>query len=166
MIDCDSYQVIINGKHFPCPVGSPDLTPIEHHNKNFKQVVRTMESEMFSLAIILFECLMLGRHPYDIVGGDDPVTNLRQGNFPYGKGNSGIPQGPWYNIWSHMPYRIKNLFIQNFTEGVTDPNKRTDAPTWHQAISIYLNEMNKGWHNKEINPTQPKSQEYRGNKTI
>ncbi|MDR1301067.1 MAG: hypothetical protein LBK43_01170, partial [Treponema sp.] len=138
MIDCDSYQVTINGKYFPCPVGSPDLTPIEHHNKNFKQVVRTVASENFSLAIILFECLMLGRHPYDIVGGDDPVTNLRQGNFPYGKDNKEIPQGPWYHIWSHIPYRIKSLFIQNFTEGVTDPNKRPGVRMWYQEISTYL----------------------------
>jgi len=165
MIDCDSYQVVINEKFFPCPVGSPDLTPIEHHNKDFKQLKRTFESENFSLSIILFECLMLGRHPYDKVGGDDPLTNLRNAYFPYGKGRGGeIPKGPWYNIWSHMSYRIKSLFIQTFTEGVKDPTKRTNINTWHQEISIYLSEMNKGWHNKEIIPNQPKAKVYRGNK--
>jgi DNA-binding helix-hairpin-helix protein with protein kinase domain len=166
MIDCDSYQVTIGNKFFPCPVGSPDLTPIEHHNKDFKKLKRSLESERFSLAIILFECLMLGRHPYDIVGGDDPVTNLRNAHFPYGRGSTGIPIGPWYNIWSHMPYRIKNLFIQNFTEGVNDPGKRSDISIWYQEISTYLSEMNRGWHNKEIIPDQPKSREYRGNKPI
>jgi len=163
MIDCDSYQIKIGEKFFPCPVGSPDLTPIEHHDKDFKKVIRTLESERFSLAIILFECLMLGRHPYDMVGGDDPVTNLRKAKFPYGTGNKGIPKGHWYNIWSHMPYRIKELFIRNFTEGVRNPDKRTDTNTWLQEISIYLNEMNKGWHNREIDPKQPKSKEYHGN---
>jgi len=165
MIDCDSYQVKIKDKFFPCPVGSPDLTPIEHHNKDFKFLKRTLASERFSLAIILFECLMLGRHPYDIVGGDDPLTNLRNAHFPYGRGNKGIPKGPWYNIWSHMPYSIKSLFIQTFKEGVNNPDKRTDVSTWYQEISRYLSEIkDKGWHNKEINPGQPKSKEYRGNR--
>jgi len=166
MIDCDSYQIMINGKHYPCPVGSPDLTPIEHHGKDFKQVVRTEESEHFSLAIIIFECLMLGRHPYDIVDGDDPVTNLRNANFPYGKGNRGIPIGPWYNIWSHMPYRIKSMLIQTFTEGVNDQQKRPTVQKWREELTIYLQEMNKGWHNKDIQPSQPKQKEYKGNRTV
>jgi DNA-binding helix-hairpin-helix protein with protein kinase domain len=166
MVDCDSYQMSIGGYNYPCPMGSPDLTPIEHHNKDFKKVVRTVHSEEFSLAITIFECLMLGRHPYDIVGGDDPVTNLRNSKFPYGKGGSGIPKGPWYNIWSHMPYRIKNLFIQTFKEGVQTLDKRTSVKNWHDEINIYLQEMNKGWHNKDIMPQQPKLKGYNGNKTI
>jgi DNA-binding helix-hairpin-helix protein with protein kinase domain len=166
MIDCDSYQISISGRNFPCPVGSSDLTPIEHHNKDFRKIIRTEQSENFSLAIIIFECLMLGRHPYDIVGGDDPVTNLRNSNFPYGKGRSGIPVGPWYNIWSHMPYRIKNLFIQTFTEGVFSPDKRPSVKNWYDEISIYLQEMNKDWHNKDISPQQPKSKDYKGNREI
>jgi DNA-binding helix-hairpin-helix protein with protein kinase domain len=166
MIDCDSYQISIGGRNFPCPVGSPDLTPLEHHNKDFSQIIRTKNSEEFSLAIIIFECLMLGRHPYDTVGGDDPVTNLRNSNFPYGTGRSGIPVGPWYNIWSHVPYRIKKLFIQTFAEGVHSPDKRPSVKNWHDEISIYLQEMNKGWHNKDISPQQPKSSNYRGRRKI
>lgn len=166
MIDCDSYQITINAKHYPCPVGSPDLTPIEHQNKNFNQVVRTVESENFSLAIIIFECLMLGRHPYDVVGGDDPVTNLRNAKFPYGEGNKGIPKGKWYNIWSHMPYKIKNLLIQTFTEGVNNPSRRPTVEEWRRELSVYLQDMNKGWHDKDISPLQPKTKDYRGNKNI
>jgi DNA-binding helix-hairpin-helix protein with protein kinase domain len=114
-----------------------------------------------------FECLMLGRHPYDIIGGDDPVTNLKKGNFPYGKGGSGIPKGPWYNIWSHMPFRIKTLFKETFTEGVFDGTKRAGIDKWKEELSTYLREMkiNK-WHNKEINPPEPKPNEYKGNNTI
>ncbi|MDR2150954.1 MAG: hypothetical protein LBO67_09170 [Spirochaetaceae bacterium] len=169
MIDSDSYQLNISNKFFPCPVGSADLTPIEHQDRNFKDVVRNIKSEEFSVAIIIFECLMLGRHPYDVVDGDDPVTNLRNGNFPYGKGRGGyhvIPKGPWYNIWSHMPFRVKSLFIQTFTDGVKDPSKRASINDWLTELSTYLNEMNRGWHNKEISPMEPKKQEYHGNKSV
>jgi len=152
MIDCDSYQIEIEGKRYPCPVGSPDLTPVEHHDKDFRTVAHTKQSEAFSLAIIIFECLMLGRHPYDVVGGDDPVTNLRRANFPYKRGNTGVPKGPWRNIWTHMPLRIRKLFIETFTEGVNDPEKRVSAETWLAELKIYHADMRAGKYDKNINP--------------
>ncbi|GHT94645.1 hypothetical protein FACS1894141_1700 [Spirochaetia bacterium] len=160
MIDTDSYQISIGSNLFPCPVGSPDLTPIEHQNKDFKDVIRNIKSEEFSIAIIIFECLMLGRHPYDVVGGDDPVTNLRNGNFPYGKGGRGIPKGPWYNIWSHMSFDLKDKFIQTFTMGVSDPSKRISLEDWLGELSKYLEQMKKGWFDKELCPPQSKSSVY------
>lgn len=156
MIDCDSYQIKIANKTYPCLVGSPDLTAPEHQNKPLKNVIRTPESEHFSIAIVLFMCLMLGRHPYDIIGGEDPVKNLQSGNFAYGTGNTGIPKGQWYNIWSHMPYRIKSLFIQTFTEGVKFPKKRIDIQTWLEALKVYKRDLKKGYHAIDIIPAHPK----------
>lgn len=155
-IDCDSYQIQIGQQCYPCLVGSPDLTAPEHHGKPFQDIQRTPASEYFSVAIVLFMCLMLGRHPYDMVGGEDPVQNLRSGKFAYGQGNHGIPKGNWYNIWSHMPYRLKSLFIQTFTEGTHNPSKRATTSEWINALKIYQKEMLKGYHHTEIIPAQPK----------
>lgn len=166
LIDCDSYQVSVDAKHYPCPVGSPDLTPIEHHGKDFSQVMRTVESELFSVAIVLFQCLMLGRHPYDVIGGEDRVSNMKQGNFAYGIGGRGIPKGAWYNIWSHMPSLLKGMFIQVFREGSTDVSNRPSIRDWKKALGIYLNELNKGWHNTEIKPAKPKDDAYKGQRSI
>jgi DNA-binding helix-hairpin-helix protein with protein kinase domain len=138
------------------------MTAPEHQNKDFSTVVRTAESEYFSIAIIFFKCLMLGRHPYDSVDGADPITNIAQANFPYGKGSRGIPKGPWYNIWSHMPYKIKNLFIDTFTEGAINPQKRTSLVAWRKELRLYRNEMDKGWHDASVRPDSPKPQQYRG----
>lgn len=162
LIDCDSYQMQHKGRTYLCPVGSPDMTPLEHHGQAFDKVRRTEHSELFSVAIMLFKCLMLGRHPYDIQGGEDPVSNLRAGQFAYGKGNRGIPVGDWYNIWSHMPHRLKEMFILTFTEGAKNPDRRPALDDWHQALSVYLSEMKKGWHEVAVRPTQPKSSNYRG----
>jgi DNA-binding helix-hairpin-helix protein with protein kinase domain len=163
-IDCDSYQCLFNGQHFSCPVGSPDMTPPEHHNQHFKDIVRTPQSEAFSLAIILFKCLMLGRHPYDMVNGEDPVSNMLSGRFAYGKGNQGIPKGDWYNIWSHMPYQLKSMFILTFSEGALNPHKRPSLDEWHQVLALYLKEMDKGWHEVAVRPAQAKNGNYRGHK--
>lgn len=165
LIDCDSYQMQHGGRTYLCPVGSPDMTPLEHHNKAFDKIVRTEQSELFSLAIMLFKCLMLGRHPYDIRGGEDPVSNLRAGQFAYGKGNRGIPAGPWFNIWSHMPHRLKEMFIVTFTEGAKDPARRPGLNDWSEALSVYLSEMKKGWHEVAVRPAQPKSSNYRGTRS-
>ncbi|ART83424.1 kinase [Oceanisphaera profunda] len=162
LIDCDSYQLELNGQLYPCPVGSADMTAKEHLGIAFNQIRRTPESEAFSMAIILFKCLMLGRHPYDIVGGADPVSNLQQGNFAYGIGNKGVPKGPWYNIWSHMPHRIKSLFIATFTEGAGQPNKRPTLAEWEKSLAIYANEIDKGWHENAIKPAAPKGRDYQG----
>lgn len=165
-IDCDSYQVKHRGKTYPCLVGSPDLTAPEHHGKSFRHVVRTPESEYFSIAIILFMCFMLGRHPYDIVGGEDPVQNLQQGNFAYGKGNNGIqniPKGDWYKIWSHMPYRLKSLFIETFTEGATNPSKRATVNQWLDVLQQYIKEMDKGYHSLEMRPKEVKPSQHISN---
>lgn len=162
LIDCDSYQAVVQSKLFACPVGSPDMTPPEHHGVDFAKVRRTLESEYFSLAIVLFRCLMLGRHPYDIVGGSDPVQNLRSGQFAYGIGHKGVPNGPWYNIWSHMPYQLKNLFIGVFTEGTTCPDKRPSLQVWREALVLYRREMAKGWHETAFVPRAPKPAKHNG----
>lgn len=166
LIDCDSYQMERNGRVYPCPVGSPDMTPKEHHGKAFDQILRSEESERFSVAIVLFKCLMLGRHPYDIVGGEDPVSNLREGRFAYGRGNSGVPVGVWYNIWSHMSHRLKSMFITTFTEGAGDISKRPTIEEWMKGLDIYRSEMNKGWLEVAIKPNKPKSKVYLGKASI
>jgi DNA-binding helix-hairpin-helix protein with protein kinase domain len=165
-IDCDSYQFDLDGQFFPCPVLSADMTPPEHHKLASNEVRRTPESESFSAAIVLFKALMLGRHPYDAMGGEDPVKNIQNGHFPYGLGSKGIPIGPWYNIWSHMPHQLKNLFIQNFGEGAKNTTARPSVPDWLEALRLYEREMNKGWHEMAIIPSKPKEQNYRGSRSI
>lgn len=137
LIDCDSYQLRVDGTFYPCPVGSPDMTPKEHQGVTFRHIVRSPRSEAFSLAIVLFKCLMLGRHPYDIVGGDDPVRNLRRGNFAYGRSQRHVPQGVWYELWSELPETLREMFVTTFTVGADAPGQRATLPQWHAALCEY-----------------------------
>lgn len=146
LIDCDSYQLRVAGTFYPCPVGSPDMTPREHQGVSFRHIVRSPRSEAFSLAIVLFKCLMLGRHPYDIVGGDDPVRNLRRGNFAYGRGQRDVPQGVWYELWSELPDTIRDMFVTTFTVGADAPIQRATLPQWHAALSDYREALVAGEH--------------------
>lgn len=167
LIDSDSYQFMHMGNMFPCPVLSPDMSPPEHHTTQTSSLPRTLESERFSAAIVLFKALMLGRHPYDVVGGESPVQNIQRGYFPYGVGGGGIPKGDWYNIWSHMPYRLKNLFIQAFGEGARNPSARPGLEQWINELRTYQHEITeKGWHESAIRPKQAKARAYRGSRSI
>lgn len=166
LIDCDSWQVTVDGTCYPCPVAAPDMLPPELHNLPLEKVIRSLESERFSLAILLFKVIMLGRHPFDVVGGEDPLSNIRKGYFPYGIGGGGIPKGPWYNIWSHLSYRIKEQFIATFKEGTSNPAQRTPVAKWIELFRFYQSDMQKGYLNREIKPEKPKDKSYRGKQSI
>ena len=165
LIDCDSWQIHANGKSFFCPVAAPDMLAPELHGEQLDKIGRTLESEHFSLAILLFKVLMLGRHPYDVVGGEGPVDNIKKGYFPYGKGGGGIPEGVWFNIWSHLPFRLKEQFVRTFKDGAKNSSERTSTAEWIDVLHIYRRELEKGYHDTQLKPAKPKSQAYRGTAT-
>lgn len=165
-IDCDAWQLETAAMSFPCPVAAPDMMPPEHHDQDLSRVKRTAASEAFSLAIVLFKALMLGRHPYDVKGGEDPVSNIRKGYFPYGLGGGGIPAGPWYNIWSHLSYKLKEGFVTTFKEGARDPARRLLPCQWRELLVRYRKELDRGWHDPALIPAAPKSKEYRGRQSL
>jgi DNA-binding helix-hairpin-helix protein with protein kinase domain len=168
LIDCDSYQVTVSGRAFPCTVGALDMIPPEHHGRNLADVPRTPESDLFSLAILIFRCLMLGRHPYDFVGGGTVVENLRSGHLPYGTGgaapgNEGaIPAGPWYLIWSHLTFEIKSLLIRTLKDGAANPAVRAKPDEWLTAFENYARGLDRGHHDSALRPTTQKARGRRG----
>ncbi len=166
LIDCDSWQVDAGGKRFRCPVAAPDMLAPELQGKQLGGVDRALESEHFSLAILLFKLLMLGRHPFDVVGGASPVENIRNGHFPYGMGGGGIPKGPWFNIWSHLPFKLKEQLVRTFREGSANPADRTSIAEWIKLLKLYKREMSKKYHDTVIKPANPKPKDYLGSQPI
>ncbi|GMU87265.1 MAG: hypothetical protein AMXMBFR48_25060 [Ignavibacteriales bacterium] len=163
MIDCDSYQIDYQGKTWHCPVARPELTAPELHGKDFSRVKRSLESEYFSFAILVFQCLMLGRYPYDWIGGENPVENLLQGSFPYGSDShiqGTVPTGPWYKIWSHMSYKLKSTLIQTLREGAADPGKRADLDEWITILKHYIFMLEEGHADSAMIPAIKKSNEW------
>ena len=64
LVDCDSFQVSVNGHRHLCEVGVPTHTPPELQDRSFKGVVRTQDHDAFGLAVIIFQLLFMGRHPF------------------------------------------------------------------------------------------------------
>ena len=63
LIDCDSFQVRQNGRSFLCEVGVPGFTPPELIGRELR-VERTVQHDCFGLAVLIFQLLFMGRHPF------------------------------------------------------------------------------------------------------
>jgi len=113
-VDTDSYQI----ESFPCPVGTVNFTAPEIQNKDFKAFFRTIEHEYFAVTTLVFMILLPGKPPFSQQGGSNPSINIRNMDFSYPLGeqsNKKVPQGPWRYIWSHLPYKMKEIFYNAFT---------------------------------------------------
>src|SRR3954471_21769031 len=89
-VDCDSFQVRgPHGRIYRCGVGVPEYTPPELHGASFRDVDRSVDHDLFGLAVLIFHLLMMGRHPFSGVyhgHGDMPLEKaIQNGLFAYAK---------------------------------------------------------------------------------
>jgi hypothetical protein len=105
-VDCDSFQIRTNGPPFRAAgVGVDEYLPPELQGHDLREVVFTEEHDNFALAIIIFQLLYLGRHPFFPNPGGDLVAArgelIRKGicvflhppeQFPP-PGIAGVPEG-------------------------------------------------------------------------
>lgn len=78
LIDADSFQVARNGEVFTCRVGSELFTPPELRGADFSTQARTPNHDGFGLAILIFQLLMLGRHPFAGVPRDGKARTIAE----------------------------------------------------------------------------------------
>lgn len=164
-VDCDSYQF----GQFTCPVFSPLFLPPELHTQlrnstsGSEILMRTEYTERYSLAVLLFQTLMLGKAPYESrnSNNEDIVDAILSGTFPYPfksnredgeerrtSSNILAPVGVWRNIWSHMTHLVKERFYECFTGGT-----RCSAADWVNTLRAYREILEKGNGSRELSPT-------------
>lgn len=88
LLDCDSFQVHADGKTYRCESGFPDYTPPELQGVVFREVDRDLTHDAFGLAVVIFQLLFLGRHPFSgkfLGAGEMPLERaIRERRFAYG----------------------------------------------------------------------------------
>jgi hypothetical protein len=57
---------------------------------------------------------------------------------------------------------LKNLFIQMFRDGHSDPSKRPTLKDFTVALNAYKAGLNQGYHCLELMPVYAKSSQYNG----
>lgn len=162
-VDCDSYQA----GTFSCPVGMAVYTPPEVHRRMREAgredygYMRTIDNELYSLAVLLFEILMLGKPPYESRNSnvEDVVQAIISGSFPYpfrtdeddeDAARRGLlaPVGRWRQIWSHTTYTIKEAFYNVFSG-----KGRLSAAEWESVLREYARQIELGHSSNELLPS-------------
>ncbi|MBV9387331.1 MAG: tetratricopeptide repeat protein [Chroococcidiopsidaceae cyanobacterium CP_BM_ER_R8_30] len=149
LVDTDSFQVreLSSGEVYRCPVGKPEFTPPELQGKNFGQLDRIPQHDLFGLAVLIFQLLMEGTHPFSGIfrgTGDPPPyeTRIRAGHFVYNRGRSvpyrSSPTAPPFEI---LHPTLQQLFVRCFEEGHEQPQMRPSAETWQSALKEAENSL-------------------------
>ncbi|BDY11979.1 hypothetical protein [Hydrogenimonas cancrithermarum] len=152
LVDTDSFQV----DELPCPVGTDIFTPPSLQNRDFKTTLRSREDEYFSIAIMIFMILMLGKHPYSRKGGGNPSDNIKKHLFPYRSMGrlDDVPAGIWGFVWSHFPRRLKETFERVFRD-----EERIDLQEWRSILIQYASFIEMGYFTQEIVPLSFRSRD-------
>ncbi len=140
LVDCDSMQVRdpIAGTVHRGGVGKPEFTAPEFQGRDLASVDRTAESDDFALAVLVFQLLCEGVHPFAGVwrGRGEPPDiprRMRSGPFPYRRG-SRIVAPPHALPLDALPPGVRRLVWRTFTVGRRRPKSRPTAAEWVAAL--------------------------------
>jgi serine/threonine protein kinase len=150
IVDTDSFQVPARNKKgfYRCSVGRIEFTPPELQSVDFSKIDRKEYHDLFGLAVLIFQLLMLGYHPFE--GSPAPGLSvddwsfgkrIAEGNFPFGlrKTPFGLGRGsPKLDI---LHPDLQKLFLRCFEEGQKDPLIRPTAIEWKQALNNAIKQL-------------------------
>ncbi|MFT4040994.1 MAG: hypothetical protein QM692_22620, partial [Thermomicrobiales bacterium] len=145
LIDADSFQVraLRDAKvtTYRSPVGKPEYTPPEIQGMSFKDVDRKYEHDRFALAVLLFQLLMEGRHPYAgrWLGSGEPPTlerSIQQGLYSYSRASTVVQPPPHAPALDWLEPGLAPLFERSFGMTATSFLNRPSAEEWAQALAI------------------------------
>ncbi len=141
VVDTDSFQVRAGQRTYRCIVGKPEYIAPEIQGADFKDIDRTPEQDNFALAVLIFQLLMQGTHPFAgrFMGEGEPEVPARRiaaGHWPYGRNRHGPyepnPTAPPFVV---LPFPLRELMRQTFEDGHDRPSSRPNASDWYKALT-------------------------------
>ena len=142
IIDCDSVQ-IGTARKFRSPVAMEEFVPPELQGKRLSKRRRTINHDAFALAVIIFQLLVLGRHPFS-GNGDMPLGRaIRKRRHAF------KTFAPAHNPFKLMEVRrsdllspeLVSLFGSSFgfspLRGLLFQSKRPTALQWLMALEAH-----------------------------
>ncbi len=140
LVDTDSFQVIDEKRIFNCKVFTPDYTPVEVIEQTkiaSGSVQRKPDHDNYGLAILIFQIIMMGVHPFSarmksLMGFDGNAINynMEKQILPYATLNQNIRPPKSAMPFSFLPKNIQNLLISAFAKKI----KGVDRPTAKQWV--------------------------------
>jgi DNA-binding helix-hairpin-helix protein with protein kinase domain len=139
LIDCDSFQVQAGNRLFVCEVGVSTHVPPELQGGSLR-VPRTENHDAFGLAVLIFQILFMGRHPYSgqfLGSGDMPIEKaIREHRFAYGSMATSrqMRQPPNTLALAAASPPVAALFERAFSHQAAEGNLRPRARDWVAAL--------------------------------
>ena len=138
LIDCDSVQVRASATVYYCEVGVAQFTPPEIQNSKDFRIERSKNHDNFGLAILIFQLLFMGRHPFAGVysGREDmPIERaIAEYRFAFGRDAPKRQMSPPPNSvgLAVVPPEVARLFEQAFCQ--SHGKDRPSAGEWWTAL--------------------------------
>ena len=126
LIDADSFQFIRGTNRFLCRVGVQEYTPPELQEQSLSDKERTINHDSFGLAVIIFQLLFMGRHPFSGAYENGEMTQqkaIKEFRFAYtNKRRVGMQTPPGAPLLTDFPIEIQNAFDLAFGPEKIRPN--------------------------------------------
>jgi len=143
LVDTDSFQVRDPDQNiiYRCAVGKPEFTPPELQNKTFAQYDRENFHDLFGLAVLIFQLLMEGTHPFSGIfqGVPEPPpyeARIVAGHFTYSyKRQVPYMPTPISPPWEILHPSLRELFVRCFEDGHHNPHLRPSAQAWLSTLA-------------------------------
>ena len=145
LIDSDSFQVIASNNKFLCQVGTPEYTPPELQGVRFDRVARTSNHDNFGLAVLVFQILFMGRHPFSGIyqgQGDMPLERaIGEYRFAYSTqpATTKMKPPPGAPLLTDFPAYIGQAFEKAF--GRAGRTLRPSASEWVSLLNMLEGEL-------------------------
>ncbi|MDB9494167.1 hypothetical protein PN441_00385 [Spirulina major CS-329] len=147
LIDTDSFQIRLGDKFYSCEVGTPHFTPPELQGKSFQGILRKENHDNFGLAVIIFQLLFMGRHPFAgrySGSGDMPIEKaIQEYRFAFSTRASTKQMAPPPNALdlSVCTSSVAQLFERAFGEEGVRKENRPKAQDWVHQLDVLRNKL-------------------------
>lgn len=137
LIDCDSYSIRKEDFRYRCEVGVATHLAPELQGIDLGEIEREANHDNFGLAVIIFQLLFLGRHPFagNYLGEEDKSLEdcIREHRFAYGEKSKiyQVKQPPGTLSLNQVSPRVAELFERAFSSQNTN---RPEAKEWIEAL--------------------------------
>jgi DNA-binding helix-hairpin-helix protein with protein kinase domain len=156
-VSAASSEVVRHGdgifrRQFLCGVARPEFAAPELAEVNLRSQPREAASDLFALAVHIYQLLLGGNHPFMrgvwTGAGDQPhaLELAKTGCWAGGPG-SPLATHPLAPTASFLPADLVGLFERAFTDGARDPARRPGAADWRRALlSVRTTSCRRGVH--------------------
>ncbi|QQP96256.1 hypothetical protein [Lysobacter enzymogenes] len=138
LLDCDGFSIQGRGRRFHAPQFTPDYLAPEYQIRALDEAGEETQ-DRFALAVVIFQLLNFGIHPYsgrpayDRVPTDVP-GRIRERCYAYSqRGNPVMAPNP---VSGHalMPRGLRDLFDRAFGD---EPAQRPSSAEWSETLRAY-----------------------------